>query len=65
MNIVEKRFQHITVGVNMMTDDYQIWLAKKGYELKKTNKDNNGKIISYLFELRAANESERINRFTK
>jgi hypothetical protein len=53
MNIIEKKFQIINVGVNLMSDDYRKWLDKKGYELQEINKKENSEIYqSYIFKLK-------------
>lgn len=59
MKVIEKKFQHITVGYYFMTEEYKKQLEDKGYELVKINIDTDEKITGYVFELKEdVNESE-------
>jgi hypothetical protein len=52
MEVIEKKFQIINVGVNLMSDDYRKWLTEKGYELQEVKTGPNGEIYGYTYKLK-------------
>lgn len=52
MNIVEKKFGIVSVGVALMSEEYRIKLESDGYVLSRINKNSNDEIVSYTFTLK-------------
>lgn len=50
MKVVEKKFKYVSVVSEWMTDEYRKDLEDRGFELIKTNMDDDGQIASYLFK---------------
>ena len=52
MEIIEKKFQTIIVGIELICDEYREKLKKDGYEQHKVNTGPNGEIYSYTYKLK-------------